>query len=100
MGHEANCQPEYLDESVHAYNASVRSSIGRKREREEARGRTSLGYQVTYWFDTWVGMLSEGQLLLRCSDLSQGLAREWSLLCCSRIRPQSPEGHREIPRTH
>ena len=91
----------YLDESVHAWNASVSGlPLGGEREREGARDITSLGYQVTYWFDTWVGMLSEGQLLLKCSDLSQGLATEWSPLCCSRIRPQSPEGHREIPRIH
>lgn len=35
-------------------------------------------YKATYWFDIWVGMLSEGQKPLKCSGQSEEPARGWS----------------------
>lgn len=56
--------------------------------------------QSTYWCDTWVDMLSEDQKLLRCSDQSAELAREWSPQCCSQSHPLSPGGHQGTPEAH
>ena len=36
-------------------------------------------FQSTYWFCTWVDMLSGDQKPLKCSDQSGGLAKGWSL---------------------